>query len=254
MSQDVFQLNRVRLRFERSFTTYEKYATLQRKMARRLMTQVVAYGTHYPTIFEAGVGTGFVTAEASQHLRFERYLTNDVVANAAHAIHAILPESPFLQGDLCRITLPSQVDLVLAGAVFQWLRFENVASRCATWLRPGGLLAFSTFLPGHFAEFKEVSGISLPYPDATTIRTTLTQNGFRSIRMDSWNETLYFKTPMDVLRYLKATGVNSVSPRPWTPREVRQFSEAWEQRYTESRLTCRPLLVSCLRENDSHTN
>ncbi|MDD3471051.1 MAG: methyltransferase domain-containing protein [Thermoguttaceae bacterium] len=242
MNQDVNPA-RVRLRFERSFTTYEKYAALQKGMAKRLMACVVEHGTDYPTIFEAGVGTGFLTAEALRFLRFDHYLTNDIVPCAANVVHTMIPASQFLEGDLCGITLPSQVDLVLAGAVFQWLRLEEIFRRCAGWIRPGGLLAFSTFQPGHFAELRDVGGLSLSYSDQETIQAELAQNGFQCIRMEAWSETLYFNTPMDVLRYLKATGVNSVSPRPWTLREVRQFSDAFQQRYPSARLTCRPLLV-----------
>lgn len=230
------RINSVRHQFNRSAAgLYDSHARVQRIMAGRLEKSLHGCmnesGPGGSSILEIGCGTGiltelllngwpnsFITAldiapemikaaeqrvrSAGQSARF-RFLPADVETWAAKA-----PSASF--------------DLIVSNACFQWLRSpKETLGFLRRLLRPGGMLAFTTFGPDTFRELHEsfaeayhANGMEpqrhgLSFQSAGQWQITLREAGFRSIQLDRSIEREKHASVRDFLHSVKAVGASS---------------------------------------------
>ena len=127
--------------------------------------------------------------------------------------------------------------------MFQWFnKLENITGRCKTVLNKDGILAFSTFGPENFIELKNLSGLTLNYRSKEEIIKTL-EVDFEVIHFEEYIKKLYFETPLELLLHMKNTGVNSLSAKPWTIKEVKDFCEKYLEKFGRVQLTYNPVIV-----------
>ena len=119
-----------------------------------------------------------------------------------------------------------EADLVLAGAVFQWaVSLSGLISRLQHLLPAGGILAFSTFGPENLREIAALTGRSLCYPPMNEVVALLRQNQFSILKAQEERVCLTFPAPMDALRHLRETGVNSLkATRVWSRHGLERFA------------------------------
>ena len=110
-----------------------------------------------------------------------------------------------------------------------------------------GLLLFSTFVPGNLYEIKELTGKGLVYPTSDTLVGWLSTADFNLLHQEEDPIVLTFKTPLDVLRHLKATGVTATGNGCWTKGRqesfCRQYAEQFATTDGQVTLTYRPLYI-----------
>lgn len=115
-----------------------------------------------------------------------------------------------------------------------------------------GLLLFSTFVPGNLYEIKELTGKGLVYPTSDTLVGWLSTAGFNLLHYEEETIVLTFKTPLDVLRHLKATGVTATGNGRWTRGRQESFCRHYSEQFTTTTgqvtLTYRPLYILAIKK------
>lgn len=239
-------------RFSRALSTYDAAATVQARMACRLLQLLRKTAGERPPhswrhVAEVGCGTGLLSRLLRQQLQPEKLWLNDLCPDAAHAF-ADWPEATFRAGDIETLPLPDSLDLIISGATLQWMEQPALLlERCTAALRPGGRVALSTFAPGTLAEVRHLTGQGLPYPEPDTWAGMLRHAGLRVEQCLTEEQCLTFNTPTDVLRHLQLTGVTAAGHYRWTPRRLEAFSHAYRRQYSTPdgcvKLTFRPVYL-----------
>ncbi|WP_170166983.1 methyltransferase domain-containing protein [Paracoccus methylarcula] len=225
---------RIRRSFERSFDSYHRCATQQAAIARFLIARLAAKGApdKFENVFEFGCGTGHLTQALRRSFQVTRLSLNDLAMPAAETAATFNAE--FICGDLRDIAWPEAPDLILSASTIQWLDDPaSLARRAAERLRPGGWLAISGFGP---SQYRELSGLGFE-PQAPglcrpeTLADALCDTGVTIVETGERLHRLTFDTPMDVLRHLRATGVNAGSSRNWTRGDLNRFSRDYIRQF-----------------------
>ncbi len=168
----------VRKHFNRHAHEYDRYAVVQERMTERLCEHLLAHlqtvgvaVQSVRSILEIGCGTGRLS-ERLLRLFPEAKLTaldlcENMVAQAEQrladaSLHGRAIEWIVADGEQWPLALGAQptsaspFDLIVSNATFQW--FNNPEETLLAYVRmlsDDGVLAFSTFLPGTFAELHE---------------------------------------------------------------------------------------------------
>lgn len=218
-------------RFSRTLHQYHSIAVVQRRIAHRLAELIP---DHNPQSgIEIGAGSGFLTTELIAKFPTIKLLANDITQQSRNFLP---PQVEFRCSDGEVMELPT-TDLICSASTIQW--FDNLPDfvvRCHRSLTENGIVAVSTF--GN-ENFKEID-TSLSYYDTDQLHDIFAQASFRNIQIEQWIEQLEFTTPLDVLRHIKATGVNAVTSTRWTHRELQQFIDSYP---TPVRLTFHPIII-----------
>ncbi len=239
----------LKVRFARGVGTYSEAASVQAEMADRLLAMVTAGGRReFPSVLEIGPGDGTLTGRLERCLRFERLTLLELVPEWK-VFHCRRPRAEFIVGDAEKFDFTGcEYDLIVANAVFQWFTDPDSAlARLECALAPGGVIAFSTFVPGNLREIFELTGRGLPTRPAAGCREIVDRH-FRTLDVEEYVRTLGFPDPLAALRHLKRTGVTGVAPAPrWNRRTLETFCREYLRRFGRSdgsvTLTYRPLLV-----------
>ena len=114
-------------------------------------------------------------------------------------------------------------------------------------LAAGGRLALSTFGPDNFEEIRATTGDGLVYYTSAELAGLLKQAGLTIEEQKEYTRRLEFGSPTDVLRHIKATGVNAIRKPRWTPRRLTDFETLYRSRFSTSSgtvtLTYHPILI-----------
>lgn len=243
----------VRQRFGRSLARYDEEAAVQGRMARRLVAEIHRHGGEgYESALDIGCGTGRLSRELTRRLRIGAIVANDLVEECGPLVLDALRSAPgvafsFLPGDIERVDLPGGVfDLVTSNAVFHWLdEPAGLLARLAAALRPGGLLAFTTFGPDNLREVAAVGGSGLQYLPLQEV-AALVERRYRVLRCWEERAVLSFQSPRLVLEHLRRTGANGLVRGGWTRGELRDFEAEYRERFGrggEVMLTYHPIFV-----------
>lgn len=233
-------------RFLKSLDTYNDNAKIQKKMAEKLLSYLDT--ARYDDILEIGCGTGLLTKLAVNRLEYNSYTANDILAECEGLIKNIEPGINFYFSNIEESinSLDKTYDLIISNASFQWFKnIEEFLPKLISKLKPNGTLLFSTFGPENFRELNYILGISLPYLSKREYETLLKEY---SPVIDEEIHVLAFKTPTDVLRHLKLTGVNSLENKSWTKHDMFKFEDDYNNYCpTAPILTYNPMYIKLVR-------
>lgn len=247
----------VRQRFSRALQTYDEQAHAQRRISRRLAALLAQeVGTEFDRLLEIGCGSGDFTRVLRQQCHATEWVLNDLCDACREAVLPLFADSRpprFVAGNAEEVALPGLFDLVASASAFQWMQdMPRFFAKLAEALRPGGLLAFSTFAPGNLAEIKTLTGCGLAYPAASQLREWMAPH-FRMLYEEEESIGLSFATPTDVLRHLKHTGVTATSSGVWTRGRQEEFCRNYRLLFSAAdkqqvALTYRPLYMLAVKE------
>ncbi|MBT9750245.1 malonyl-ACP O-methyltransferase BioC [Desulfovibrio desulfuricans] len=240
----------VRRRFSAASASYDAEAQAQRQIASHLWALAAPYILRGAAILEIGAGTGLLT----QHILSAQpssLTVNDLYTSPQ--VQALAQQQPDVlfcrEGDAETLDFCGPFDAICSASTVQWFAdIEDFLHRCARYLPKGGLLAFSSFLPGNLYEVAELTGVGLDYPDAAALQGYLEQD-FELVAMEQGEITLDFASPHDVLLHLRHTGVTGIKSVGWNKRKYLEFVDGYTSRYSMGlgvRLTYRPVYVVAL--------
>lgn len=220
---------RVARSFARSAETYDRASLAQRRIAAQLFAAYRhAAPDHHPeNVLEAGYGSGHLTRHLL-NLAPRRLWLNDLAAPGLAGIKA-----DYLPGDIAQVVLPDGVDLVASASMIQWVAdpAQVITRLCAT-ADARGWLALSGFAPGHFPELQALGsrGAAPSYLTGAQMAALLPP-GWRVHGAGEWRMPLQFPGAQEVLRHLRATGVNGCAGQIRAPGALRDFMARYEMRY-----------------------
>jgi len=255
-----FHLDRAQVRrnFGRAARSYEQHDALQREVQGQLLDRLTFYdespdrkGLLPERVLDVGAGTGRGTAQLKQ-----RYPKAEVVAvdlalpmlRAAKAHSGWLKPFRRVCAEATALPFPDHsVDLLHSNLCFQWV--DDLAAlfgECARVLKPGGLLAFSTFGPDTLKELRAawaaVDGHShvSRFLDMHDIGDAMLNAGLRDPVLDVERYTLTYSEPrklLEELRGLGATHADAARERHLTGKShYRAMLTAYESMRTDGRI------------------
>ncbi|RDW11888.1 hypothetical protein DIE28_16795 [Paracoccus thiocyanatus] len=136
----------------------------------------------------------------------------------------------YLPGDVAAVALPGAVDLAASASMIQWVADPGlVMARLCAAVAPGGWLAISSFAPGHFPELRGLgSRAAAPSYLSGAQLAALLPPGWRVRGAGEWRIVLHFPSALEVLRHLRATGVNGCAGQIRSPGALRDFLARYE--------------------------
>lgn len=157
------------------------------------------------------------------------YYANDLVAESSHCLRKVLDRFPvdefhFLAGDIeCREDLPSALDLLVSNATLQWLDdLDDFFRMMSAHLRPGGIVAFSTFSTSNMQEIASIEDVGLAYHSLGELEI-LAGRYFELTVSREEEQRIEFSSPEAVLHHIRQTGVNGLQRRAWTKCRYQHF-------------------------------
>ena len=220
MNKDLIQK-----RFAKNLDTYNDNAKIQKKMAERLLSFLDR--KNFDDILEIGCGTGFLTQLVNDSFNFNTYTANDIVESCEKYVKEINPKINFIPADIEKAVENSdkKYDLIISNAVFQWVEnLESFIKLLVSKLNEGGILLFSTFGPENFREVNFVLGKTLPYYSANELQEII--KDYKNI-VEQEMHVMAFKTPKDILKHIKSTGVNALEMVSWTKTDMQKFENGY---------------------------
>ena len=259
--------------FRRAAASYDRQATIQHRVADRLLTLAAQYTNQQPqalSVLEIGCCTGLLTGKLlNSSIKVRSLVLNDLMPDFAERlpqdiavsklsvgeprVEVSLEELSFLPGDIEKLPLPGPFDLIISSSTFHWLDdLEQTLDKLLAALHPGGVLAFSLYGPENLPEIKELTGVGLDYLSLPEITSMLEK---RCLLEESYQdkEVFLFPKPRDVLNHLRRTGVNSINRTPWTRQKLHSFCREYTKRFQVGQavhLTYNPLYFIARRSHD----
>lgn len=202
--------------FQKNYNTYEKYAVVQKKIASTLVNLLKkCCDKQLNSLLEIGAGTGFLTEEVLKSFEVKDYVINDLTHDLPDSVNNLIKKRSYtifkhLPGDAEKIEFPILQDALFSTSTFQWFHnLERFIKKVSELLKPKGLLAFSTFGESNFAEIKSLLNIGLNYKSLDEL-IKIIETDFEIIHTSEWRQLEVFKSPREVLKHFKQTGVNGV--------------------------------------------
>jgi malonyl-CoA O-methyltransferase len=225
---DAFELDvgRVRAAFDRASPAYDKAALLQGRVRAELLDRLTLFKLRPAVALDLGAGTGHAARALRRAYRGAQVIALDaspgMLAEARRA-NGIFRKFARVCADAVRLPLAtSSVDLVFSSLMLPWCSdLAQAFSETRRVLKPGGLLAFSTFGPDTLKELRaawaaadDCSHVNR-FLDLHDVGDALVQAGFAEPVLDVERVALTYPDVFALLRDLKAMGSqNATRGRP----------------------------------------
>lgn len=248
INREIIDKDLIARRFTENVDGYRAHADVQARVADRLIELCCENGISIgPRVFEAGIGTGFLTRRymAGNHISADSAAVDladaDILKNALEQDGIHFP-GRIICGDAEHeiATLPdNSMDSVASSSTIQWFcNLRRFFSNTARVLRPGGTALISTYGPGTFEELKTAAGLSLDYISADILRSMIPED-LEIVTLTTEKITITFDCGRELLRYISDTGLNAVS-RPKSYADTRRLISALD---SNPRLTYIPIYL-----------
>ena len=230
--------------------TYDRHAHVQKKAAADLLAFT---GPCDPRrIVEPGCGTGIYSRMLADAFPGAAILGVDIAEErVAQARRNVV--SPAVRFEaLDAEEMPAvPCDLVTSNATFQWFRrLPDTIARFARMLDGGGVLTFSFFGPGTFAELEDatrevlgdgvrVAASAFAGPDAVCAALSA---AFPRVRIEDTTYSRTFPSLLDLLRSIKGTETRGAPALPetrWSRGTLARIEDAYRHRCGAIRATYR---------------
>lgn len=250
----------LRSRFAANFKNYNSLAVVQDEICESLAEMIGRIcQSDIKTGLEIGSGTGFLTRRILKLYPETEWTINDLASESELFINDIttniggLSKTPtYIWGDAETVDFPSNLDLIASASTLQW--FDNLAQfldSASKLIKSEGHLGISTFGPDNFHEIKITTADGLSYLTADQLEKRITEAGFEVVERLEYSKALTFDTPTDVLRHIKATGVNSIRKVRWTKKTLSEFENSYRELFSfpsgKVSLTYHPIIVVARR-------
>lgn len=222
--------------FKASAATYEDNATVQRQISRQLISRLHDHDIGgFGRVLEIGCCTGILTELLVSQFALDTLYLNDIVEEfcsaTSHRIAGRVQQLHILPGDIEQSSLPTELDMVISSATFQWMTdLPTLLTRIHLALCDNGYVVFSIFGPGTMGEIAALTGRSLSYHRPEIIKQMVADR-FRLISQHSETTQLYFPGVREVLQHIRKTGVGGLGSSPVLKGKFKEFSRQYRSRF-----------------------
>ncbi|MDF9830968.1 malonyl-ACP O-methyltransferase BioC [Parabacteroides sp. PF5-6] len=222
----------IRQRFSKAAESYEKEATVQRRIATTMnqLLQRELSPSVIRQVLEIGCGTGIFSRLLVRTFSPERMLLNDLCPEMKYNLQDLLnPQIRFQPGDAENYPFPDRYHLIASCSALQWFKDPGAFfTKAHSLLAPSGILAFSTFGKENMKEIAALTGQGLPYLSLREITGMLSPD-YALIHASEEQITKTFPTAMEVLYHLKRTGVTGIQQQQWTKERLSRFCSEYNR-------------------------
>jgi malonyl-CoA O-methyltransferase len=209
--------SRVRRNFARAAASYEQHDVLQREVQADLLGRLDFYLQAPERVLDVGAGTGRGTALLKKRYPKAQVIAVDMAQPMLHAARrhqGLLRPFQRVCAEATALPLPDRsVDVLHSNLCFQWIDdLPALFGECVRVLKPGGLLAFSSFGPDTLKELRaawasvdEHSHVSR-FLDMHDVGDAMINAGLRDPVLDVARYTLTYSEPRALLKELKGLG------------------------------------------------
>ncbi len=232
---------RIARSFAASTVSYESHAKVQCSLADQLARIIATKGCAWQNGLEIGCGTGYLSCRLLNKLTLQKIYLNDLSAELCHYASDRLAAKDvavqLLPGDIEKISLPDQLDLVVSSSTLQWIEdLEALFAKIAGVLSDEGVFAFSLFGAGTMVEIARLAGRGLRYSDYFSL-LHLTEKYFTLEQSGSREDVLFFPSVLTLFKHIRNTGVGGLQRKRWTYSGLKDFERRyWQQYGTEAGL------------------
>lgn len=208
----------VATRFGRSRATYDSHASSQYRAGLRLLELTSDHLTSHPDVMlEIGCATGVLSREVIDRLRPHRAQLWDLetgpeVRKMASTVNCCC-EVSVLEADAetaVRALESESVDLVFSASTVQWFNsLRHFLDEAFRALRPGGIIALSTYGPLTMNEITSVTGRTSRFLPLEAVRRAIPA-GALTLHLSEEVDRLSFPSALEALRHVSRTGVNAL--------------------------------------------
>lgn len=214
-----------RISFSAAKESYHQHDQVQRKVDESLKNMTFQYLNQSRStahVLELGCGDGVSSIDMAKRLMplsYDAVDVADVLINKAKASQSDhLPVSKcvfnfirddFDQQQFWQSLTPQTYDIIYSNMALQWSScLLTLLNRINQVLTANGVLAFSIPLVGTFNELKDIVRIN-EFKTHHEMQSFLGAFGWQCLAVDKQNIQLNFSNPIEQLKHLKSTGVNS---------------------------------------------
>lgn len=199
--------------FDRFAESYSRYNIIQRKVAKRLVDWIEE--SELGHVIDLGAGSGEILANLKRHgLSFKSFTAADLSENmlrlhpSGEKIRKLIID--FNDPHSLRKLEKTEYDTLLSSSALQWSHTpEKTFDALATL---GQVAYFSIFTSGTFRTLQQTAGLESPIHDVERIRKAL-ERFYRIDREECMEYRLHFKSTLEMLRYIKRSGVSGGDTR-----------------------------------------
>lgn len=215
---------------------------MQHRVAEQLLTLVQPLVNGTPdSALEIGCCTGILTRKLVARFSGLSLLhINDLVADFGIITKQLdfRGQVQFLAGDIEKLSLPRQYQLIISSSTFHWLHnLKAVLHTFRRHLQANGILAFSMYGPDNMQEIRKLTGEGLEYSSMEQV-TALLERSFQVLEASQHRETMHFPDAAAVLLHLRETGVNALARKGWSRRRLQEFSSQYEKLFRDQEGVC----------------
>jgi malonyl-CoA O-methyltransferase len=212
---------KLKRRFSRNIETYDEYANVQKHMSKKLLSMVqIEDGMN---ILEIGCGTGYLTKLILEKDKNVKITAVDIAPGMIEFCKKDkdLKSVDFFQGDIEKMDLTEEYDLIISNATFQWFNhLDETLKKLKESLSKYGVLLFSTFGQDTFCELresykkvsekleKEVSSPSPKFINKEVLDQILGKDNY-TYQEENFKE--YFNNSVEFMKSVKKVGANNSS-------------------------------------------
>ncbi len=215
--------------FSKASGHYAAHAQLQARIGNALIAQATPFLAANPLLLDVGAGSGNVTrCWPGRKLALDAAfgMCREAAGNQLTAVQAQATMLPLAHG---------AVDVVASNLMLQWLPMpELFFSEAARVLKPGGILAVSTFIEGTLMELVQAFSAAgeqhrvSEFLSPATIMYALAAAGFEAVAEQHEAITEHYEDVLDLCAYLHDIGAsNKRLDRPrgmLTMRKLREMA------------------------------
>lgn len=241
----------IKSRFESNFKTYHKLALVQQHICNELSLLISKFcHIEVARAMEIGTGTGFLTSNITKLYPNAEWYLNDLAPDSQTFIDEFLEHRnhTYMWGDAEEIDIPKNLDLITSASTMQW--FEDINAFISKLSRSSsecGYIALTTFGQENFKEIEMTMGGGLKYLSRLELEAILIKNGYEIVHSSDYTKSLLFDSPIDVLRHIKATGVNSIRREKLTKSKLSNFENNYTNLFSLAdgrvTLTYHPIII-----------
>lgn len=223
--------DQVAQRFAQAQSSYEQHAIAQRRVALELIQRMQLHvPPHLQRILEIGCGSGLFTRQLMQYYSFDQLFLNDLYPE----VKQHFDEDAQIYwgiGNIETLPLPQSLDLVVSCSALQWVQQpEALFLKIHQALSHSGWFCFASYAQDNLKEIKALTGQGLNYLSLLQMVELLQSCGYEVLIQEEQHLILEFEHPREVLKHIKATGVQATADGfRWTKSSLQQFYAQYQQ-------------------------